>query len=112
MEDFFEKVADEINHEYEPGIGAEIRSFVEYQGEDIKESNLSFDRENEIFILKVSTNELEKEAIQQLFMKLVFFLEYPNATFYTTNQTDKSLHYRLISYTKKNIGFVLDVEFF
>lgn len=112
MKDFFKKIADEINHEYEPGIGAEIRSFIEYQEKDIKNSDLSFDRENEVFILKITTNEFEKEDIKQLFMKLVFFLEFPHVTFYTTNQTDKSLQYQLISYSKKNIGFVLEVEFF
>lgn len=73
MTDFFCKIAAEINHEYEPGIGAEIRSFIEYQGEDIKDSTLSFDRENEIFVLKVTTNELEKEKIQQLFIKWYSF---------------------------------------
>ncbi len=68
--------------------------------------------QTDFFYLKIITNDLEKEDIKQLFMKLVFFLEYPHVTFYTTNQTDNLLHYQLISYTKKNFGFVLDVEFF
>ncbi|OJG68191.1 hypothetical protein RV09_GL001438 [Enterococcus moraviensis] len=52
---------------------------------------------------------LEKK---QLFRKLVRFIEFPHTTFYTVKQTDKSLHYQLISYSKKNVGFVLDAEFF
>ncbi|MGX7264555.1 hypothetical protein [Enterococcus crotali] len=112
MIELFKKISEEINHEYEPGIGSEIRSFMEYQEESIKKFKLSFDEINKSFILKIYTNELKLDDIQQLFMKLVFFLEYPYVTVYTTNRTEESIHYQLISYAKNNIGFILDVELF
>lgn len=112
MRNFFKDISNEINHEYEPGIGAEIRSFIEYQGDDIKNFDLTFDKNSECFILKITTNDMKIDDVQQLFMKLVFFLEYSHVTFYTTENTENSLHYQLISYSKNNKGFILDVEMY
>lgn len=112
MTDFFKKIAEEINHEHETGIESEINSFIEYQGEDINDFSLGFDKDREFFILRIETNDMGLLEKKQLFRKLVRFIEFPHTTFYTVKQTDKSLHYQLISYSKKNVGFVLDAEFF
>ncbi|MTD38332.1 hypothetical protein GIX45_06795 [Erwinia sp. CPCC 100877] len=112
MSDFFNIITDEIDHRYEPGIDAEINSFMEYQENDIKDFDLSFDTKQECFVLKITTNEMKSVEKKQLFKKLTLFLEFSYETFYITNQSEKSLHYTLISYSKNLKGFILDVEIF
>ncbi|MGX7151140.1 hypothetical protein [Enterococcus ureasiticus] len=105
------KIIKEINHEYEPGVGAEINSFMTYQKENINDYQLSFNENEEYFSLTITLANLNKMAVKQLFFQLMLFIEYSHATFYTFNQVAGEISYEVTSYNIDKKGFLLKIKF-
>lgn len=111
MDRIFKKIVKEIDHGYEPGIGAEINSFMTYQKENINDYQLCFSENEEYFSLDVTLANLNKIAVKQLFFQLMLFIEYSHATFYTFNQGIDEISYEVTSYNIDKKGFLLKIKF-
>lgn len=110
-EHFLKKIIKEIDHGYEPGIGAEINSFMTYQKENINDYQLSFNENEEYFSLDITLANLNKIAVKQLFFQLMLFIDYSHATFYTFDQGVGEISYEVISYNIDKKGFLLKIKF-
>lgn len=111
MNKVYENILTYVNHEYEPGIGAEIRSFMDYQEEEIANFEFSFDQVENKFNLEISMNNFSVVSAKQLFFKLLLLIEYPFATFYDIVSDSNQIKYDVISYNGEYRGFVLSVIF-
>lgn len=97
-------LAQGINLEYQIGVLSEIRSFFEHKQEDhiIHDASIKF-RDN-TYIVKMEMNLFSTSAAKILFTEFVRFIEYPSATFYLIEASNKSVTYYLLSCTYDKKG--------
>lgn len=105
-------LAKSIDCEYTIGIWSEIDSFLEYESEKIMDSSMTYNDCERSFYLKLKMNEFNPDGIDELFKKLVRFLEYNHATFYVKDNIGETVEYYLLSATRDRKGFLLKTIFF
>lgn len=103
------ELAQSINHEYELGIWSEINAFMGYNNKKISDFILSFSELEQCFFLKILM--VDYKDASSIFLKLVEFIEYKNATFYIREKSDHGIEYFVLSSMNSKKGFLLRVEF-
>ncbi|AQY51475.1 hypothetical protein PWEIH_14856 [Listeria weihenstephanensis FSL R9-0317] len=104
------ELAKNINHEYETGIWSEINSFFGYR-EDVAGFDLVFNRDGDFFQLDVRMKSFSHHSADDLFLALVRFIEYKEATFYVQERTENMTIFLMLSCMHGKKGFLLDLKF-
>jgi len=106
------KLSKSVRCDYDIGVWSEINSFIEYQGEKISDFTLSYNKIEKYYDLKILMFKFDEQEAQNIFHRLVEFIEYKGATFYTKEENDDSIEYFFLSSSRSYKGLLLRIEIF
>lgn len=93
----YSKLKDGVDCSYELGIWSEINSFIEYNNRLFFEHETNFSEIEEKYVIEINMNEYSIENANNLFKKLVSFLEYNHLTYYEKACFEDNTEYAFFS---------------
>lgn len=102
-------LARQFAGKYEEGIATEIQIALEDE-EEIQDFLQSWNQEG-YFVISIFMKYFDHQVANTLFLRLVRFIEYGDATLYARDREENASHYILASLSKSGLRFFCMVHF-